>query len=80
MVDADCEPSLPRSAAIRVVRTSGGVGPSFAKHIGIEAASGNVIALLDDDDVWHHDKLEIQLAAVPPRNEWVISSRFYISR
>ena len=78
VLDADCEPSLPRSGAVRVVRTSGGVGPSFAKHIGIEAANGTVIALLDDDDVWHHDKLEKQLAAVPPGNEWVISSRFYI--
>lgn len=79
VLDRDCEPDLPDSAAIRVVRTSGGVGPSLAKHKGIESARGNVIALLDDDDLWRREKLEIQLAAVPPGiGEWIISSRFYI--
>ena len=78
VVDANCEPDLPNSAAIRVVRTSGGVGPSSAKHIGIESARGNIIALLDDDDVWRPNKLEIQLAAAPPGDEWIISSRFCI--
>ena len=76
VLDRDCEPDLPASPAIRVVRTSGGVGPSQAKHIGVESARGNVIALLDDDDVWHLDKLEMQLAAAPPGDEWIVSSRF----
>ena len=70
--------TCPSSAAIRVVRTSGGVGPSSAKHLGIESARGDIIALLDDDDVWRRDKLEIQLAAAPPGDEWIISSRFVI--
>ena len=61
-----------------MVRTSGRVGPSSAKHLGIESARGDIIALLDDDDVWRRDKLEIQLAAAPPGNEWIISSRFVI--
>ena len=78
VLDADCEPDLPSSAAIRVVKTSGRVGPSLAKQLGVESARGNVIALLDDDDLWRHDKLEIQLAAVPPGDEWIISSRFFI--
>ena len=78
VVDADCEPDLPTSSAIRVLRTSGGVGPSLAKHLGIESASGNVVALLDDDDVWRRDKLEIQLSAAPPGDEWVMSSRFSV--
>lgn len=78
VVDADCEPDLPTSSAIRVLRTSGGVGPSLAKHLGIESASGNVVALLDDDDVWRRDKLEIQLGAAPPGDEWVMSSRFSV--
>ncbi len=77
-VDADGELSLPSSAAVRVVRTPGRVGPSMAKHIGIASAVGNVIALLDDDDVWHPDKLEKQLAVAPPGNEWIVASRFAV--
>ncbi|MCV7217314.1 glycosyltransferase family 2 protein [Mycobacterium crocinum] len=78
VVDAPGELHLPSSPAINVVRTPGRVGPSMAKHIGVEAASGNVIALLDDDDVWLPDKLEKQLAAAPPGDEWILSSRFTI--
>lgn len=78
VVDAEGELSLPPSAAVRVVRTSGRVGPSMAKHIGVESATGNVIALLDDDDIWHPDKLEKQLAAAPPGNEWILASRFTV--
>jgi hypothetical protein len=78
VLDRDCEPDLPRSTTIRVLRTTGAVGPSSAKHIGIESANGNIIALLDDDDVWRSEKLERQLAAAPPGNEWIISSRFRI--
>lgn len=78
VLDADCEPDLPESSAIRVLRTSGGVGPSSAKHLGIESANGDIIALLDDDDSWRKDKLAIQLAAAPPGDEWIMSSRFAI--
>ena len=78
VLDADCEPDLPPSPAVRVVRTSGGVGASMAKHIGVQAATGDVIALLDDDDVWRDDKLEVQLAAAPPGDRWIVASRFYV--
>lgn len=76
VVDAPGEPDLPESAAVRVITTPGRVGPSRAKHLGIEAASGTVIALLDDDDVWLPEKLERQLAAAPPGDEWIMSCRF----
>jgi hypothetical protein len=59
-----------------VLRTSGRVGPSQAKHIGVESANGNVIALLDDDDVWRLDKLEKQLTAAPDGDNWIVSCRF----
>lgn len=78
VLDADCEPDLPPSTAVRVLKTSGAVGPSAAKHLGIESASGEIIALLDDDDSWRDNKLEVQLAAAPPGDEWIVSSRFYI--
>lgn len=76
VLDRDCRPDLPDSPAVTVVRTTGGVGPSLAKHTGIEAAKGNVIALLDDDDSWRPAKLEKQLAAAPPGDEWIMSCRF----
>ena len=78
VLDADGDPDLPHSGTIKTVRTAGGVGPSLAKHLGIEASSGNVIALLDDDDVWRPGKLERQLAAAPPGDRWVVSSRFFV--
>ena len=36
-------------------------GPGNIRNLGIEAASGNLIAFLDDDDIWMKEKLEIQL-------------------
>ena len=73
VLDRDCDPDLPESDSIRVLRTPGRVGPSRAKQIGVESAKGNVIALLDDDDVWYPDKLEKQLAAAPVGDEWIVS-------
>lgn len=78
VLDADCQPDLPPSPAVRVLKTPGGVGASAAKHIGVEAATGTVVALLDDDDTWRPDKLEKQLAAAPPGDRWIISSRFTV--
>lgn len=78
VLDADCEPDLPADPAVRVVKTPGRVGPSLAKHHGIGAATGDVVALLDDDDVWRADKLAIQLAAAPAGEHWVVASRFRV--
>ena len=75
VLDADEMPELPESDSVSVVRTSGGVGPSMARQLGVDSSTGDVIALLDDDDVWRADKLEKQLAAVPQDDDWIISCR-----
>ncbi|MHB2025015.1 MAG: glycosyltransferase family 2 protein [Elusimicrobiota bacterium] len=36
------------------------IGPASARNAGIRRSSGEFIALLDDDDVWHPQKLEKQ--------------------
>jgi hypothetical protein len=76
VLDADRPLDLPDSPIVRVVRTSGGCGAGFARHTGVVASTGEVIALLDDDDTWLDDKLQRQLAAAPHVAHWVLSCRF----
>lgn len=68
--------SLPDDPRIKVVRTGPRAGGNVARMAGIKAASGNVIALLDDDDIWSPEKLARQLAALPsgPGTEWLAST------
>jgi glycosyltransferase involved in cell wall biosynthesis len=51
-------------ARVRVVELSESVGGSDARNRGVDAASGEWIAFLDDDDEWLPGKLEAQLDAV----------------
>lgn len=50
----------PRTTAIRMHVNQ---GPGAARNAGIRAASGEFVAFLDDDDLWHPVKLELQVAA-----------------
>jgi glycosyltransferase involved in cell wall biosynthesis len=45
------------------VVTAPTAGLAVARNTGIGASSGEWIAILDDDDVWHPDKLRTQLTA-----------------
>lgn len=47
---------------IRVIENPGNKGVAFSRNIGIQAADGDYIALLDSDDVWLENKLEQQLS------------------
>ncbi|MGH8981432.1 MAG: glycosyltransferase family 2 protein [Acidimicrobiales bacterium] len=52
-VVAACDP------AVRLVRRKAG-GPAAARNVGVEASSGEWLAFLDADDVWHPAKLAHQ--------------------
>ncbi len=64
--DGSPEPGLGDVAArlgIEFIRQTA-AGLSAARNRGVEHATGEWIALLDDDDVWHPEKIEEQLRAL----------------
>jgi glycosyltransferase involved in cell wall biosynthesis len=50
-------------SAIRVLSQTG-LGASEARNAGVRAALGKWIAFLDDDDVWHREKIERQMSVI----------------
>lgn len=81
VTDRPIRAPLPPDPRIAVV-THNGFGGSAARcrQAGIDAASGSVIALLDDDDEWYPNKLAHQLDAVAAIADphWVASSRIAV--
>lgn len=43
---------------VSIIRTAPRIGPSRARNIGARASNGNLVAFLDDDDLWHSEYLE----------------------
>lgn len=46
---------------VRVIRTAPRIGPGRARNMGGQAASGELVAFLDDDDLWQADYLQCVL-------------------
>lgn len=76
--EVSADTNLLLDAADTVLWTGGGERAGRARNLGIDAAKGDWIALLDDDDTWAPSKLANQLrvanASADPRS-LVLSSR-----
>jgi len=87
IVVVDCaQDSLPSviddlPGAVRVYVT-GGIGANGARMRGVSEAKGEIVAFLDDDDVWAIDKIERQLPVLQTghglRRYALVSSRVAI--
>lgn len=76
--DTDRDLKLPRDSRVRVFRVGPRAGGNVARNTGASNARGALIALLDDDDVWHPDFLQKSLELVndlPTSSAWLTSSR-----
>lgn len=63
VLDSDRRPDgLPDDPRVRLVRTGGGTGPSGARALGVQHSAGDLVAFLDDDDIWEPGKLGLQIA------------------
>lgn len=52
-------------------------GPSIARNLGIQLATGDIIAFLDSDDVWLKDKLERQIDTLKQQPQVAILGGLY---
>ena len=61
--DALIEKYMNKERRIKYIRNPIPMGESGARNVGIEMATGDFIALLDDDDQWKKNKIKNQLDA-----------------
>ncbi len=78
--DTDLPLDIPDDPTVRVIRCGPRAGGNTARTVAIDAARGDLIALLDDDDEWEPLKLRAQLAKfaalqLSVTDPWVISGR-----
>lgn len=54
----------PQEMRVQVLRSEVNGGPGASRELGRQRASGDFICYLDSDDLWHVDKVEVQLQAL----------------
>ena len=64
VADTDDPIRLPADDRIVLIHSHCRGSSLYCRQLGINAAQGAVVALLDDDDEWYPDKLARQLDAV----------------
>ena len=66
----DCSPDpvalSVNDARFRLVRHRSNTGPAAARNTGLDAAIGQYVCFLDDDDLWCPRRLELTLSALLP--------------
>jgi len=81
--DAECITDLvdaqqrPLPFAIMLITLRQNLGAGLARCHGWHHCSGELVAMLDDDDIWHPDKLAIQLALHRARPDQIASGHLY---
>jgi glycosyltransferase involved in cell wall biosynthesis len=63
---------------LRVIEREGKGGAGLARDSGADAAAGEWVAFLDDDDEWLPEKLERQLAIAPADGRAVVTTLFRV--
>ncbi len=78
IVDSGSDPpaTIPDDPRIRLVRLDGDPGPAGARNAGVDAAQGDVLAFLDDDDLFAPDRLAIGLDGLSRHPIAVCGTRF----
>ena len=61
---------------LRIIKNNKRMGAGQSRNLGIQSAKGDLIAFLDSDDVWHREKLKIQITLMK-KNNWAISHTSY---
>ena len=67
---------MPADPRFRLIELATATGPAGARNAGIEAAQGDAVAFLDDDDLWSVDRLELARSALPHADIAVCGSRW----
>jgi len=57
----DVKGMLKRYPSINYIRNEENIGPGASRNVGIKATSGDLISLLDADDIMHSNKLKLSV-------------------
>jgi len=61
---------------IKIIRATENGGAGIARNLGLDIASGNLIAFLDADDLWKPEKLAKQVALMRINNSAIVHTSY----